>query len=192
MLMSSNLILLIFERQVRPLISGYGRLWLPALSLLFGGVLALIVFSGLMNGADATLTSQILEAVFWLLLFIAFGFEASNLWAEDNLDGTLDQDFVTANGTYLPLILASFVSQIFTLCLPLFLVFASLWALGGEGAIPIMSLLGLILPILSLRMLASALALRGGGSGWGRESIVFEPCGAVFLCVGCRGASIFC
>lgn len=189
--MAFDLVLRIFLRQVRPLMSGAGRAWLPALSLLFGGVLALIVFSGLLNGGQGGVVQDVLSAVFWLLLFVAFGFEAATLWGEDRADGTLDQDFVAARGSYLPLILASFMSQIITLCLPLFLVFASLWALGvGTGplgaGVPLVSLLGLILPILALRMLASALALHGSGLS-GAGNLLFLSLAALFFFLSVAG-----
>ena len=169
---------------------GAGQGLQPPLLLGFGGVLALIVFSGVLGGADAALVPQVLATLFWLLLFVVSAQLAAQVWREDAADGTLDQVLVRAQGSYLPLILGSFISQVALLWVPLCLVFAALWGLALGLAVPWLALFGLTLPMVALRLLASALALgAGGGSGgqFGAGSLLFLSLASPFFFMAVAG-----
>ena len=151
------------------------------------GILTLIVLSGLLSGVDAALRDQIVAASFWLLLFTLTSVDAATLWAEDAADGSLDQAFVNAGGSYLPLIGRALGMQIMAALLPLSLVFMGLWALGVSAApVPWLSLIGLWLPLASLRLMASALAL-GVQRRFAIGSLFFLGLGSIFLLAAVAG-----
>ena len=168
------------KRQSQPLIKNAGRTWLPPLILLFAGILALIVFSGLLSGVETHLRRDLIAVVLWLLYFVSFGFESTTLWVEDAKDGTLDQDFIASGPMYVPLIVGGFLGQVLCLWGPLTLMFSGLWVLGVDANVPLSALLALIAPLLSLRMVASAFALQVGGLA-GAGNLFFLGLSSLFL-----------
>lgn len=154
--------------------------WLPPVLLLFLGTLALIVLSGSMDGVDSLLKGDIFGVVFWLLLFSLFAQNAANLWDSDIEDGTFDQKFLTAQRSYLTIILSQGVQDIFAFILPLSIVFAGIWTVGVGGAFPLLSLLGLLIPITVIRLMASALSLSSRGK-FGAGSLFFISLSALFF-----------
>ncbi len=159
--------------------------WLPPLTLLFLGVLALIVFSGVLDGVAAHLQAQSLGTVFWLLLFAMLAQDAANLWQEDAADGTLDQAYLAA-GSYIPVLIRAYLGQIVGVFVPLAAVFLGLWALGAKGDYPWASLLGLALPVTALRLLSSALGLTLAPR-FGVGSLVFLALASLFFCLCVAG-----
>ncbi len=159
--------------------------WLSPLTFLFLGVLALIVFSGVLDGVGASVQAQSLGTVFWLLLFTMLAQDAAALWQEDADDGTLDQAYLAA-GSYIWILVRAYLGQIFGVFLPLALVFLGLWALGVKGDYPWGSLLGLVLPVTALRVLASALGL-ALAPGFGVGALFFLSLAGLFFCLCVAG-----
>ena len=156
-------------------------LWQPSLTLLFLGILALIVFSAILAQSPDTLRAKVVGTIFWLLLFAMFAQSAADLWTEDMVDGSLDQAYTTFS-SYIPLLARCFLSQILGFFLPLSGIFVGLWMVGKAGQIPWLILVGLILPVTAIRLMASALSL-ATRRGFGAGSLFFLSLSGIFFCL---------
>ena len=149
----------VFSREWALLRHGRGQALAPAMLLTFAGILAIIILTGVLQGTDAGLSQQIKGAVLWLLLVAALSVGSDGLFAEDAQDGTLAQDYLRAGGSFWPFASGALLAQGALTLLPAVLVFLALWGLAGAGAVPWVALVGVWLPLVSLRLLAGALSL---------------------------------
>ena len=164
---------------------GAGALTAPLL-FLFAGVLALILVAGVGAGLQATVQQDILALVLWLLLFTSLDFDAAEVLAEDAGDGTLDQDFLAAGGSFIAPTFGHLLGQLLFRYVPLALLFAAIWAIGLRSSPPWLLLLGLGPPLLCLRLLSSAVAL-SARRAFGAGSLLFLSLGAPFLLLAVAG-----
>ena len=149
----------VFAREWALLRHGRGQALAPAMLLTFAGILAIVILTGVLQGIDAALTQQIKGAMVWLLLVASLSVGSDGLFAEDAQDGTLAQAYLNAGGSFWPYASGALVAQAVLTLLPTVLVFLALWGLAGAGAVPWLSLVGVWLPLVSLRLLAGALSL---------------------------------
>ena len=174
------------RREFAKLASGRGDLWPSLLLFVFLSALGLILLSGVLSGVDLALQVQVKAGALWLLLFAVLAWGASSLFKEDAADGTLDQDVVAAKGSYISLIIAALVTQALMYLIPLSLIFLGIWAVGLGASLPIATLSGLIVPLLSLRLLASAAAL-GAGRSFGGGDLLFLGLSSPLLLLAVAG-----
>ncbi len=170
----------ILRRQGRGFVRDGGRALGAPLLFLFAGVLALILVSGVGNGLDRGVQQSILALALWLLFFMGLGFDAAEVLVEDAGDGTLDQDYLAAGRSFIMPMMGYLLAQILFRYLPLALLFAAIWAIGMRATPPWLMLLGLTLPLLSLRLLGSSVAL-SARRAFGAGSLLFLSLGSPFL-----------
>ena len=138
---------------------GKGHVLAPAMLLMFAGLLALVILTGLTQGLDMALSQQIKAAILWLLLVAALSIGSDAVFAEDARDGTLIQAYLSASHSFWPYALGMLVAQAALAVLPAALIFVALWAVAGAGTVPMGTLLAVLPPLVSLRLLAGAMSL---------------------------------
>lgn len=182
----------ICKRQLLLGARGQGRIFTPAIALVFLGLLALIAFGGILSGVDRGLRQDLLATALWLLMFAALSLDAASLFGEDLHDGTLDQDFLSAGLSYIPTIAGHLLAQFVLAFGPTALVFLGLWSVSLSQALPLLALLGLALPLVVLRLFASAVALNAARlPGVGMLIFLVLACPLIFLAIGGQGGLLW-